>query len=1451
MEERQFLPIGSRIETEQGSVFRINGEPVGLGGGSILYPVQRLYWQHGVLQTLDIPYVLKECYPISSSHCFTRNSSGEVVPKSDNPESLQYLRRSQYLLREEGMKSQRIYQTASRILPIQELSQSITLTIPEQEPVVVSNTVTIMDSLSEKGQSLSLWMKEQGRFSPLAAFRIIQQLLFSLKEVHQAGYLHLDIQDGNVFLHGALRDRSELVTLIDFGSARPIKEGKTEAIIDRVIFTTQGYSAPEILTGNDGTLRLGAEADIYSVGCLLLYLLTGQKPMSANLLRNRTGIYLQPNQIRRIKCPKHLIDRLQKILRIALAIEPENRYHSADAMLEEITAFIDELMPARSSLANVDYDAFICYKHGEVDSEAAKLLQRKLEDFRAPRGIAPHPFKRVFLDDGELSSCADFGEQIRSALKNASWLIVICSPTTPLSPWVKSEIETFLEYHDRSRILAVLTGGKPDESFPKQLLGINGEGEVLAADSRGETLREVRKKLCEDVLLRIAAPMLGTTFDSLKQRRKNQRMQRIAAIIAAGLAAALAFSAYALRQNRRIREAYRRNLIHESKYLAVLAEDAYDHADSLNALELALRALPSEAQDRPVIPQAQLIAEQALGLYAVNDGNMLGSAKVRGLYQHADDVTSQGYCWDYDRDILLSCDEQDIYIWDASEGTILDRISLPTDNHVFFRDYLVNQALGLLYYSCNDTIYCYDYVKSEMLWNGPLTTEYTVAGMGLLPGGQLAVIFADGGYGDSEVSIRLLEGSCGTLAREYQVPLERPFSSLLATQEIVPSQDGTVLAFRYPFSLPDDYSTGDGVVILNLETSDTSFYYSEDASIEDLLFTPEGMLLIYSLSEKASFWNRDLFIFDESVATLSLLDSKTGNLLWTLQESYNGGAVSCYPGITLLSGANAIAVAFYANKCLAFQYPTGEIKGRFDLTAAVVNVCPIENGDFFAFTADGLEHLCYLDSTEWIAYQMFPEGLHRITRGKDGDFMVVMDDNQTVIRRFELFSQDNNWELYDEDLSNPLRQYPQSYFKDGWFVLYGDYDEPITIVDTTNGRTQEVVPSCGEDTCAVSSEEIQGIFEINGRPTLVFTCWDVCEKDDHGLYSGILCIQLDSLEQRIIYIPQPVLIPNQGGLILDGNDTSGVSDACSTNVRRSLSAIAFTDTTVFFTCNDVFCDGNRTYWKGFSLYSWEMASDTLPKQIAVYSDPQQEHDIEEPMDMTRVEAPFGEVRIVPSSDQKRILIAAKGSIPSLIDVYCAEVKDGSCKKILSDINIGQYASLVIYHDFAVRWNGRGDLFALLSDDAITVYTLQGAVQSQYYIKDAFLNVSSMFVVPNTDHLLVWQDGPLLSKYDMRSGELLAQDEIAYYVDYSFGNLTWVYLNEHMLIMQFPSWVAVIDPSEDTWGMCSFIPSAIGYHAQQDRFYTISSSSGGKQTLGSFRRYSIEEIVAMGNALLGE
>lgn len=124
---------------------------------------------------------------------------------------------------------------------------------------------------------------------------------------------------------------------------------------------------------------------------------------------------------------------------------------------------------------SIKYDAFISYRHCELDQYVAVTLQKKLENFKLPKSALPKvkgektKITRVFRDEDELMLSDNLSEPIDYALANSEFLIVVCSPRLSLSKWCLREIETFLKAHDRKHILLVLAEGEPSESFPEIL----------------------------------------------------------------------------------------------------------------------------------------------------------------------------------------------------------------------------------------------------------------------------------------------------------------------------------------------------------------------------------------------------------------------------------------------------------------------------------------------------------------------------------------------------------------------------------------------------------------------------------------------------------------------------------------------------------------------------------------------------------------------------------------------------------------------------------------------------------------------------------------------------------------------------------------------------------------------------------------------------------------------
>jgi len=205
-----------------------------------------------------------------------------------------------------------------------------------------------------------------------------------------------------------------------------------------------------------------------------------------------------------------------------------------------------------------EYTAFISYRHKPLDIAVAKAIHTRLENFRIPSHIKKatgiNKIGRCFRDRDELPTSSDLAQDIVTAMTNAAWLIVVCTPDTPGSKWCIAEIETFISLHGRSRVLAVLADGEPAESFPEVLrFEVTAddnriEREPLAADLRAKSAFLTKRKLRTEKF-RLLAPILGVGYDDLR-RRARERVLRIALTASVAAVAVLAaFGSYVLYQS--------------------------------------------------------------------------------------------------------------------------------------------------------------------------------------------------------------------------------------------------------------------------------------------------------------------------------------------------------------------------------------------------------------------------------------------------------------------------------------------------------------------------------------------------------------------------------------------------------------------------------------------------------------------------------------------------------------------------------------------------------------------------------------------------------------------------------------------------------------------------------------------------------------------------------------
>ncbi|MBR3234527.1 MAG: TIR domain-containing protein [Atopobiaceae bacterium] len=288
--------------------------------------------------------------------------------------------------------------------------------------------------------------------------------------------------------------------------------------------------------------------------------------------------------------------------------------------------FCGQAVPGGPSYDDYDYEAFISYRHLERDRKVAVRLQRKLEGMHIPRGVTPADGRRrlgkLFRDEDELPTATSLPDQIREALKRSPYLVVVCSPQTNESRWVRHEVELFASLHGRERIRIALAAGEPNESFPPLVLSrlaLNEAGEVvsveeepIAADFRSDALKDFNRES-----MRIAATLIGCGFDELRQRLHARKMRRVAIGASAVAAISLAFGSFSLWQQHQIEKNYHQAQVNESEALAVESQELLAAGDRMEAIQVALAALPTSAAstDRPFVPAAQIALAQATQVY--------------------------------------------------------------------------------------------------------------------------------------------------------------------------------------------------------------------------------------------------------------------------------------------------------------------------------------------------------------------------------------------------------------------------------------------------------------------------------------------------------------------------------------------------------------------------------------------------------------------------------------------------------------------------------------------------------------------------------------------------------------------------------------------------------------------------------------------------------------------
>src|SRR5829696_9464864 len=188
------------------------------------------------------------------------------------------------------------------------------------------------------GGTLKERITATGALRPQAAAQVALQVAKALKAAHVRGVVHRDIKPRNILLAD-----SDHVKVADFGIARAADASTISHTGD--ILGSAKYMSPEQAEGE----QVGPVSDLYSLGVVLYEMLTGRVPFEVETpadvpIRHAVAPPPRPKEV-----DPEVPEDLDAITMRLLATSPEDRYGSADEVIQELQRLRAGMLSARSS----------------------------------------------------------------------------------------------------------------------------------------------------------------------------------------------------------------------------------------------------------------------------------------------------------------------------------------------------------------------------------------------------------------------------------------------------------------------------------------------------------------------------------------------------------------------------------------------------------------------------------------------------------------------------------------------------------------------------------------------------------------------------------------------------------------------------------------------------------------------------------------------------------------------------------------------------------------------------------------------------------------------------------------------------------------------------------------------------------------------------------------------
>lgn len=761
---------------------------------------------------------------------------------------------------------------------------------------------------------------------------------------------------------------------------------------------------------------------------------------------------------------------------------------------------------------NYTYDAFISYRHTELDKFVAEQLHKALEAYKPPKSIRKQAkasrsrIERVFRDRDELPITSNLEDPIVQALIHSEFLIVICSPRLKESIWCKKEIETFIQYHGKGNVLTVLIEGEPEESFPEELLYVEetvtrADGtqetvrravEPLAADVRGKSRREIRKKIRSE-MLRLLAPMFGVGYDDLRQRQRERKLKKVitaslsAAVLClligvAGTLAALlihqqnvqieAQSQEILAQSEKIvnqsQEIQKQNevlAVNQAESLAEKALSSLEEGDREGAVSLAVQALTEyEGIEMPYTAEAKYALTESLHIYD-------SSNTIYAEYQIAAPGEIEEVIVSPDGNMVLTLDATgSLCVWDILSGELKDTLAWNGKSAGSGQAAAFADNGRVLYLDEEDQVCVYDIAGDSVTAAIALEDAYS---------------FSTDPYG-RYAAIKTWSGLTVCDTADFQTVYQAVETKETSIEENCFFSESGILVYLESFTSGTVPDTGKGGILHFVDLTGGAAEVTVPIAYNGLKHVQFKNDCVYilanALAGDGSDYSAGLIVFDLSENTVK----------WERNFDRKFGSELCIP---YMEGAHQLMVCS-AMEAFLLDVKTGEETGHFSTESSILEAAAYRNrNQFMLFTRSGRFYVYSVEYNELFAmdyaFQCKSDNVKYFSVTEGGYLVLPYNDNRitvyNVIRNPDLQPYEGEAVSVFHDDDDSYRDYTEEARKlglekanlvshilmvpDGGFtvVSYVDYSievyrtEDMTLLDTIAGRIGGADRYFGED----------------------------------------------------------------------------------------------------------------------------------------------------------------------------------------------------------------------------------------------------------------------------------------------------------------------------------------------------------------------------------------------------